>query len=564
MIKLADRLVRALSPSRLDPLGLGQAVWDFWREALTQPNRLLSANLKLAADQLAIANYGARRALGLEAQAPVETPKGDRRFADGGWDEKLFFDLLKQSYLVTSRHILEQVSHGKAGNRSRHKLEFFTRQALDAISPSNFPLTNPEVLDATLQSNGANLIQGMRNLLADLSAGKGRLKVRMVDESQFEVGRNLATAPGKVVFENELMQLIQYAPTTAKVFKRPLLIVPPWINKFYILDLSPQNSFIRWMVAKGYTVFVVSWVNPGKELSRTTFEDYLNKGVMTAIDSVGKATGETDVNMIGYCIGGTLLAGALAIMAETGDKRVRSVTFFAAQVDFSEAGDLLVFIDDRQLDDLEKKMAKQGYLDSQDMATTFNMLRANDLIWTFVVNNYLLGQTPKAFDLLYWNGDSTRLPIAMHTYYLREMYLHNRLVQPGALTMNGVPIDLRKIRIPVFLQSSKEDHIAPYPSVYKATHHYSGPVTFMLAGSGHIAGVINPPDANKYYHYTNEETPRDVADWLAGAEYHEGSWWPYWHRWLSRRSGRKVPARVPGSGGLPAIEDAPGRYVKMK
>ena len=564
MIKLADRLVKALSPSRLDPLGLGQAAWDFWREALRQPNRLLAANLKLAGDQLAVANYGARRVLGLEAQPPVETPKGDRRFAAGAWDDKLFFDLIKQSYLVTSRHILDQVSQGKAGNRSRHKLEFFTRQALDAISPSNFPLTNPEVIDATLKSNGANLIQGMKNLLADLSAGKGRLKVKMVDESKFEVGVNLATAPGKVVFENELMQLIQYSPTTDKVYQRPLLIIPPWINKFYILDLTPQNSFIRWVVDRGYTVFVISWVNPGRELARKTFEDYLNEGIFAALDAVRQATGEPDVNVIGYCIGGTLLSCALAIMAERGDESIRSATFFTTQVDFSEAGDLLVFVDEHQLEQLEKRMTKQGYLDSQDMATTFNMLRANDLIWTFVVNNYLLGQTPKAFDLLYWNSDSTRLPVAMHSYYLREMYLHNRLVQPGALQMNGVPIDLRKIDIPVYLQSSREDHIAPYPSVYKATHHYSGPVTFMLAGSGHIAGVVNPPAANKYYHYTNDKTPRDVADWLAGAEYHEGSWWPHWHRWLSRRSGRKVAARVPGKGGLKAIEDAPGRYVKAK
>jgi polyhydroxyalkanoate synthase len=564
MIKLADRLLKAVSPSRLDPLGLGRATWEFWRDALKQPDRLLARNLELAADQLALARYGARRALGLAAEPPVATPKGDRRFSAAGWDEQLFFDLLKQSYLLTAQHVLHQLGGGKAGNRSRHKLEFFTRQALDAISPSNFPLTNPEVLDATLKSNGANLIQGMRNLLADLAAGKGRLKVRMVDESQFEVGRNLATTPGKVVFENELMQLIQYAPATDKVFQRPLLIVPPWINKFYILDLSPKNSFIHWMVAKGYTVFVVSWVNPGKELSGMTFEDYLNEGVMAALDAVGEATGEPDLNVIGYCIGGTLLASALAIMAVNGDERIRSATFFTTQVDFSEAGDLLVFIDDYQLDRLEKRMAKQGYFDSADMATTFNMLRANDLIWSFVVNNYLLGQAPKAFDLLYWNGDSTRLPIAMHTYYLREMYLHNRLVEPGALTMNGVPIDLRRIRIPVYLQSSKEDHIAPYRSVYKATHHYSGPVTFMLAGSGHIAGVINPPAANKYYYYTNDETPEVVDDWIAGAEHHPGSWWPHWHSWLYRRSGRKVPARVPGKGGLPAIEDAPGRYVRMK
>jgi polyhydroxyalkanoate synthase len=360
------------------------------------------------------------------------------------------------------------------------------------------------------------------------------------------------------------MQLIQFEPSTALVFERPLLIVPPWINKYYILDLQPNNSFIKWAVDKGYTVFVVSWVNPDKKLAHKTFEDYLNDGVFAALDAIEAATGERVANAIGYCIGGTLLACALSQMAQTGDDRIRSTTFFTTQVDFSEAGDLTIFTDEYQLKSLERTMKKRGYLDASEMATTFNMLRANDLIWTFVVNNYLLGRSPAAFDLLYWNNDSTRMPVAMHTYYLREMYLENRLAQPGGITLNGIPVDLRKIRIPIFLQSSKDDHIAPYPSVYKATQLYAGPVTFMLAGSGHIAGVVNPPAANKYYYYTNSSVPAEVADWIATADLHEGSWWPYWHQWLYRKSGRKVPARIPGDGRLSVIEDAPGRYVTLK
>jgi len=364
------------------------------------------------------------------------------------------------------------------------------------------------------------------------------------------------------VFENPMMQLIQYAPRTKTVYTRPLLIVPPWINKFYILDLQPNNSFIRWAVDQGYTVFVVSWVNPDEKLRYKRFEDYMHEGILTALDAVEQATGQRQVNAIGYCIGGTLLATALAYMKAKHDDRIASATFFTTQVDFTEAGELTVFIDDRQLDSLEKKMKTQGYLDGESMAMTFNMLRANDLIWTFVVNNYLLGREPASFDLLYWNSDFTRLPETMHTFYLREMYLENRLVEPGGIEMDGVPIDLTTIDLPVYIQSSRDDHIAPYPSVYKATQLYSGDTTFMLAGSGHIAGVVNPPDANKYGYWTNDELPADPEQWIAGAEAHEGSWWPHWHDWLKRRSGRRIKARMPGDAKLAVIEPAPGRYVR--
>ncbi len=564
MFNLADKLVKNVSPSKLDPMGLGQVYWKFWQSVMKNPGNLMVQNIQLASDQLRLLRYGVSKAMGREVEEVIAPGEGDRRFKYPAWSEQVVFDVFKQSYLLASRYLMDLAGSADLDKKNKHKLEFFTRQTVDALSPANFAVSNPEVLKATADSKGENLVKGMKNLVSDLVQGKGQLKISMVDKSKFEVGKNIATTPGKVVYENEMMQLIQYTPTTDKVFRRPLVIYPPWINKFYILDLSPKNSFIRWAVSKGYTVFVVSWVNPDKRLSQKTFEDYMNQGIFTALDAIEAATGEKEINAIGYCIGGTLLACALSQMTITGDTRIHSATYFTAQVDFSEAGDLMVFIDENQLDSLDERMQKTGYLDASNMATTFNMLRSNDLIWTFVINNYLLGRSPAAFDLLYWNNDSTRMPIAMHSYYLREMYLKNKLVEPGGITLNGIPVDLTAIDIPIFLQSSKEDHIAPYPSVYKATGHYSGPITFMLAGSGHIAGVINSPEMNKYYYYTNPEVPDDVEDWIKSAQHHEGSWWPYWHQWLYRKSGPKVPARMPGDGALDVIEDAPGRYVKMK
>ncbi len=562
MIKIVDTIVGKASPSKYDPVGLGQVYWKFWSGVMKAPGGFLAKNLELAADQLKLLSYGMMKTGGLDVDATVVPQKGDRRFSNPAWSEKLTFDLIKQSYLLTSRYVLETVGAANLEPQQQRKLDFYSKQMMDALSPSNFAVTNPEVLQAIAESKGRSLLKGFKNLAGDLIEGKGKLKISMVDKSKFEVGVNIATTPGKVVFQNDLMQLIQYEPTTEKVFKKPLVIFPPWINKFYILDLGPKNSFIKWAVSKGYTVFIVSWVNPDEKLAHKSFEDYMNEGIFGALDAIQAATGVEQVNAIGYCIGGTLLACALSNMAVTDDKRIGSVTFFTTQVDFSEPGDLAVYIDEAQLDSLDKKMSKTGLLDGKDMSTAFNMLRSNDLIWSYVVNNYLLGKSPSAFDLLYWNGDSTRMPMAMHSFYLRELYLHNKLVEPGGISMNGLPVDLTKIEIPVFLQSGKDDHIAPYGSVYKATHHYSGPVIFMLAGSGHIAGVVNPPSANKYYHYTNTEVPEDVEDWIEGAEYHEGSWWPYWHQWLYRKSGRKIAARVPGEGGLEVIEDAPGSYVK--
>jgi polyhydroxyalkanoate synthase len=399
-------------------------------------------------------------------------------------------------------------------------------------------------------------------MLEDLDRGKGRLSIRMTDLDAFEVGKNIATTPGSVVYQNEMMQLIQYAPTTKTAYTKPLLIIPPWINKFYILDLQPKNSFIKYAVDRGYTVFVISWVNPDETLRYKRFEDYAHDGIFEALDAIEKATGQRQVNAIGYCIGGTLLAATLSLMKSRGDDRIQSATFFTAQVDFSEAGELRVFIDDHQLKGLEKKIKAQGYLDGESMAMTFNMLRASDLIWSFVVNNYLLGKKPATFDLLYWNSDYTRLPETMHLYYLRKMYLENKLVERGGIEMDGTPIDLRTVDIPVYIQSSREDHIAPYPSVYKATQIFSGPTTFMLAGSGHIAGVINPPAADKYGYWTNDALPPDPEDWIEGAEAHQGSWWPHWDQWLKGQSGKRIKAREPGDGDLPVIEAAPGSYVK--
>jgi polyhydroxyalkanoate synthase subunit PhaC len=443
------------------------------------------------------------------------------------------------------------------------KVDFYTRQFVDAMAPSNFVLTNPEVLRATIETRGENLVNGLKNLLDDLERGKGRLAIKMTDMTAFKIGENIAVTPGKVVYQNDLMQLIQYMPTTDTVFRRPLLIIPPWINKFYILDLRPDNSFIRWAVGQGHTVFVISWVNPDEKLAQKSFEDYMREGPLAALDAIEKATGEREANAIGYCLGGTLLAATLAYMAVKRDRRIKCATYFASMVDFAEAGELSVFIDEEQLAALEERMSKKGYLEGRDMATTFNMLRANDLIWSFVVNNYLLGKEPFPFDLLYWNADSTRMPAAMHSFYLRRMYQENLLSKPGGITLGGMGIDLAKIKTPSFILSTREDHIAPWRSTYVATRLYGGPMKFVLAASGHIAGVINPP-GSKYGHWTNDANPPTPEEWLAGATQHRDSWWPLWQGWVAQYGGDKVPARQPGDRELAPIEDAPGSYVMVR
>ncbi|NTV12262.1 MAG: class I poly(R)-hydroxyalkanoic acid synthase, partial [Zoogloea sp.] len=449
---------------------------------------------------------------------------------------------------------------------SQKKVNFYTRQYIDALSPSNFALTNPEVFRETVKSNGQNLIKGLNNLLRDIEDGDGNLRVKMTDTTAFELGRNVATTPGKVVFQNDMMQLLQYTPSTPDALKRPLLVIPPWINKFYILDLREKNSYIKWCVDQGHTVFVISWVNPGPAQADKSFDSYLLEGTLAAVDAIEKQTGAKEINAAGYCLGGTLLATTLAYMAVKKDKRIASGTFFTTMTDFAQPGELGVFIDETQVSSLEKKMFERGYLEGSEMAGTFNMLRSNDLIWSFVVNNYLMGKDPFPFDLLYWNSDSTRMPAKMHSFYLRNMYMHNLLKEPGGLEIGGVPIDLRKIKVPCYFISAIEDHIAPWKSTYMGARNFGGPTRFVLGGSGHIAGIVNPPAANKYGYWVNP-APKLAAtaeDWFAATQQHAGSWWTDWQAWLTAQDDEKVPARDPSAGPLKVLEDAPGSYVKQR
>jgi len=544
-----------------DPMSVGQAFMEMTARMMTNPAQLMQAQMSLWQDYLRLWQTTTQRMMGQEADPVIEPGRDDRRFRDEAWDENVLFDFVKQSYLLSARWIQSTVGEVEGlDDKTSRKVDFYTRQFVDAMAPSNFVMTNPEVLRETLESGGENLVRGLENLLGDLERGK----ISQTDEEAFEVGKNIAVSPGKVVFQNELMQLVQYAPATETVHTTPLLIVPPWINKFYILDLRPKNSFIKWAVEQGLTVFVISWVNPDHRLAEKSFEDYMFNGPLAALDAIEQATGERQANVIGYCLGGTLTAAMLAWMASKGDDRVKSVTFFTTMVDFSESGELEVFIDEEQLAALEERMNEHGYLEGTAMASTFNMLRANDLIWSFVVNNYLLGKDPFPFDLLYWNSDSTRMPANMHSFYLRRMYQENKLVQPGAIELGGEAIDLRKVDLPTFILSTREDHIAPWKSTYAATGIYAGPIRFCLSASGHIAGVVNPPASNKYCYWTNSRNPKDPDAWFDGANQHTGSWWPEWYKWLKKTAGPKIPARVPGDGKLKALEDAPGSYVKVR
>jgi polyhydroxyalkanoate synthase len=587
------------SAQPLDPLNITGAFMDLLRGIVADPAAIMEAQFQLWRDYMGLWERTARRMMGGGAEPGVEPARGDKRFRDKDWQENQVFDFIKQSYLLTANWMQNTVAnvHG-LDDKQRRRIEFYTKQFADAVAPTNFVLTNPEVLRTTLQSNGENLVKGLGNLLEDIERGGGDVAIRQTKDA-FKVGENIALTPGKVVFRNELVELLQYEPTTEQVHEIPLLIFPPWINKFYILDLRPENSFIRWAVSRGYTVFVASWVNPDRRLAKKTFEDYMHGGIFASLDAVQAATGVEKINTIGYCIGGTLLSATLAYMAAKGDVRVNSATFFAAQADFSEAGDLKIFIDDEQLAALKQQMEKSGgVLEGQKMATTFNMLRANDLIWGFVVNNYLLGKEPAPFDLLYWNSDTTRMPEACHLYYLREFYQDNALAK-GELKFGNVRLDLSKVKVPIYLQSAREDHIAPFRSVYKSTKLFGGPVRFIIAGSGHIAGVINPPEAKKYQYWTNDAYgavvngsngkaakgkakvkaakangaahlemhkpyPAAVEEWWDGAIEHPGSWWPDWDAWLSTMAGKKIPARHPGDGKLKVLGPTPGTYVAIK
>jgi polyhydroxyalkanoate synthase len=549
-----------------DELGVAQAFFDAWARLLADPFRLAEVQMRLWQDYVSLAQSSWLKFMGHDAKPVAEPHKSDRRFRHEDWESNFLYDYIKQSYLIAAKHLHRAVA-GIEGLEptTAKKVDFYTRQYIDALSPSNFVLTNPEVMRETVATGGRNLVRGLTNLLDDLSRGNGeQLRLRMTDENAFKLGLNIATAPGKVVYQNELLQLIQYEPATEEVARRPLLIIPPWINKYYILDLRENNSFIRWAVEQGLTVFVISWVNPDERLAHKSFEDYMREGALEAIEAVERATGEREVNVIGYCLGGTLLACALAYLAAKDERRVASATFFVTMIDFAEAGELEVFIDEKQLDALEKRMERRGYLEGSEMATTFNMLRANDLIWSFVVNNYLLGRDPFPFDLLYWNSDSTRMPATMHSFYLRNMYLRNLLPKPGGIVLDGVPIDLARIRTPAYFVSTIEDHIAPWRSTYAGARLLKGPVRFVLGGSGHIAGIINPPAANKYGYWTNGKLADDPEEWLSGATNHTGSWWTDWRKWVETHAGGRVPARIPGTGKLKVIEEAPGAYVKVQ
>ena len=539
---------------------LGQ-VAEYW---LADPQRALEAQSSLMRGYLNVWAGSVKRLAGEQAE-PAATPEAkDSRFSDPDWSDNPFFDALKQSYLVTSAWAQRMVREADGiDEHTRHKAEFYVRQIANAVSPSNFVLTNPSLLRETFSSNADNLVRGFKMLAEDIEAGGGALRIRQTDSSRFKVGDNLATTPGKVIFENELMQLIQYAPTTKEVLAAPLLIVPPWINKFYVLDLTPEKSFLKWSVDQGLNVFVISWVNPDARLSGKDFEHYMREGVLAALEAVRVVTGEEKAHTVGYCVGGTLLASTLGWLAANGDDRVRSASFLATQVDFTHAGDLKVFVDEEQVSALERRMADVGYMEASKMASAFNLLRSNDLIWPYVVNNYMRGKAPFPFDLLYWNSDSTRLPAANHSYYLRNCYLENKLSK-GRMELGGVKIDLKKVKVPIYNLATREDHIAPAKSVFYGSQFFGGPVRFVLTGSGHIAGVVNPPEKKKYQYWTGGAAKGDLDNWIAKAKEHSGSWWTDWFAWVEKRDKRRMKATEPGAGKLKPIEDAPGRYVRVQ
>ena len=537
------------------------SVANYW---LSNEQRAAELQSKIGKSYLELLSSATRRLSG-ETAAPVMEPSPrDKRFHDPEWKTNQFFDFVMQGYLLTTQWANDLVKNATGLDaHTRKKAEFYVQQLTNALAPSNFVLTNPEVLRQTLASNGDNLVRGMKMLTEDVEAGHGTLKIRQ-SAADLEIGRDLALTPGKVIYQNEIMQLIQYEPATENVLRTPLLIVPPWINKFYILDLNKQKSFVQWCVNQGLTVFLISWVNPDKRLGGKTFEDYMREGPLTAMDVIEKITGEMRVHTMGYCVGGTLLATTLAYLAEKRRVRTTSATFLAAQVDFTYAGDLLVFVDEGQISNLEREMRQTGILEGSKMAMAFNMLRSNDLIWSYVVSNYLKGKEPATFDLLHWNSDATRMPAANHSFYLRNCYLENRL-STGTMTIDNTQLDLSKVKVPIYNLAAREDHIAPAESVLYGSQFFGGPVKYVLAGSGHIAGVVNPPELGKYQYWTNDRIQNiTLADWLKGAEEHKGSWWPDWRAWLESIDAEQVPARVPGAGPLDVIEDAPGSYVRVR
>jgi len=560
-LRQADRPA-ALSP---DPFHVGPALNEVFGKLASQPDRLMRAQADLYSRYMDLWQNSAKRMTGESPDPIVRPAPNDKRFNDKDWSDNPVFDVMKQSYLLTSNWLNTLVSGvDDVDPMSKRRVEFFMKIMTDAIAPTNFLASNPAALREVIETGGESLVRGMENFAEDLERGGGKLAISQTDAEQFIVGQNVATAPGKVIFQNDILQILQFNPATEQVHEIPLLIFPPWINKFYIMDLRVENSLIRWLTAQGFSVFVASWVNPDATLAQKSFEDYMYEGIYEASDVVRKQCGVDRVNTVGYCIGGTLLACALAHMAAKGDTRINSATTFAAQQDFTEAGDLLLFTDEAWLKDIETQIDQGGgILSGQSMADTFNSLRSNDLIWSFFVNNYLLGKEPKPFDLLFWNSDQTRMPKTLHMFYLRKFYKEN-LLSRGELVMGGETLDMSKIKVPVYVQSSRDDHIVPYRSAYRGARLYGGPTTFTMAGSGHIAGVINAPVANKYQHWTNSALPGTVEEWISGGVEHPGSWWPHWAAWLAEKSSKMVPARDPAKGPYAPLEDAPGSFVKVR
>ena len=548
----------------LDPMNVRHAYLDFLKQIARDPQAVFEMQADFMGDwyeiwQRSIAKFMQQDPGTLNTRTAL---KADKRFRAPEWEEVAVFDFMKNSYLLVSEYVEKSIRTNEGlDDKQKEKLSFYTRLFIDAMSPTNFAMTNPTVLQETLKTGGENLINGFANMLDDLKRGKGDLNISMTQYDKFELGKNIAVTPGRVVFQNEMFQLIQYEPATKNVLKTPMLIVPPWINKYYILDLRPGNSYIEWMVAQGQTVFLMSWVNPDESYADKTFSTYIKDGVITAIEQVKKITKEDKMHTMGYCIGGTLLMTTLAYLSATKkDVPVASATCLTTLLDFKKAGDLLLFLDEPQIANLEGKMAKTGYLDGSLLKKTFSTLRSNDLIWSFVINNYLMGKEPFPFDLLYWNDDPTNMPREMHAFYLRNMYQKNKLIQPGGISIDGVDIDLSKIKVPCHFISTVDDHIAPWVATYDSARLLGGDVTFTLAGSGHIAGIINPPAKKKYGYWSNPKLVESSAEWFKNASHSEGSWWPNWQKWVEKISGEKVTARKVAKG----IEAAPGSYVTAK
>ncbi|HJT57375.1 MAG TPA: class I poly(R)-hydroxyalkanoic acid synthase [Ktedonobacteraceae bacterium] len=564
-INLIDQLWKSNPYSRLlpiDPAEITRAFQQVWLDALSNPGRFWSNYSNFVQEYSQLMTATALKFWGIEKEVPpVATPeKGDKRFSAPDWQQNPIFDILKQGYLLAATTLLKTASEIEGlDEKQQRKLIFYLRQFLDAISPTNYMFTNPQVIHEAISSGGKNLVNGVEHLLRDVQAGQ----IKMTDTEAFAPGRNLALTPGQVIYRNKLIELIQYAPATEKVYAVPLLFIPPWINKYYILDMQPQNSLIKFLVDNGFTVFVISWKNPDASMEETSFDDYLTLGPLAALDVIKEITGSQQVNPVGYCIGGTLLSMALPYLKAKGDKTAHSATFFVSLQDFTEVGDTSVFIDEPQVTYIEGQMMERGYLDSRSMAAMFNMLRANDLIWSNVVNNYLLGKEPPAFDLLYWNNDGTRMTRDAHSFYLRNTYLENNLIKPNKIVLKGVPIDLGQIQQDVYAVGTQQDHIVPWKSAWRITQLAGGKTRFVLGGSGHIAGIINPPSKGRGY-WTNDKRVKNADQWFEGAEHHTGSWWTDWLEWLKPRSGEQVAPPPMGSAKYPPIMAAPGIYVLEK